>query len=75
MSEISNAQVNDAHDIGLVIPMYNLIEYSDIYLKTSGSLWQYYRDEPALDINDVITHFPANNYNEKKKFKLKKKKK
>ena len=75
MSEISNAQVNDAHDIGLVIPMYNLIEYSDIYLKTSGSLWQYYRDEPALDINDVITDFPANNYNEKKKFKLKKKKK
>ena len=55
--------------------MYNLIEYSDIYLKTSGSLWQYYRDEPALDINDVITDFPANNYNEKKKFKLKKKKK
>ena len=24
--------------------MYNLIEYSDYYLKTSGSLWQYYRD-------------------------------
>ena len=28
--------------------MYNLIEHSDIYLKTSGSLWQCYRDEPAL---------------------------
>ena len=26
--------------------MYNLIEYSDNYLKTSGSLWQYYRDNP-----------------------------
>ena len=26
--------------------MYNLIEYSDNYAKTSGSLWQYYRDEP-----------------------------
>ena len=29
------------------MPMYNLIEYSDIYLKT-GSLWQYYRDELLL---------------------------
>ena len=26
--------------------MYNFIEYSDNYVKTSGSLWQYYRDEP-----------------------------
>ena len=27
------------------MPMYNLIEYSDNYSKTSGTLWQYYRDE------------------------------
>ena len=33
------------------MPMYNLIEYSDNYLKTSGSLWQYYVD----DLNDNIT--------------------
>ena len=32
------------------MPMYNLIEYSDNYLKTSGSLWQYYRD----NLNDNI---------------------
>ena len=32
--------------------MYNLIKYSDIYLQTSGSLWQYYRDEPANVLND-----------------------
>ena len=31
------------------MPIYNLIEYSDSYSKTSGSLWQYYSDEPALD--------------------------
>ena len=31
--------------------MYNLIEYSDAYSKTAGSLWQYYRDEPALNAN------------------------
>ena len=28
------------------MPMYNLIEYSDNYLKPSGRLWQYYKDEP-----------------------------
>ena len=28
------------------MPMYNLIEYSDAYSKTSGSLWQCYRDDP-----------------------------
>ena len=33
------------------MPMYNLIEYSDKSSKTSGSLWQHYRDEP----NDNIT--------------------
>ena len=34
------------------MPMYNLIEYSDNYAKTSGSLWQYFRDEPANDNNE-----------------------
>ena len=33
------------------MPMYNLIEYSDNYSKTSASLWQYYKDDP----NDNIT--------------------
>ena len=37
-------------DIDIVMPMYNLIEYSDNYAKTSGSLWQYYRDEPDNDL-------------------------
>ena len=32
------------------MPMYNSIEYSDNYIKTSGSLWQYYRDESALTL-------------------------
>ena len=39
------------------MPMYNLIEHSDAYSKTSGSLWQYDRDEPALDDNNNILHF------------------
>ena len=32
--------------------MYNLIEYSDNYAKTSGNLWQYFRDEPDDDLED-----------------------
>ena len=39
--------------------MYNLIEYSDNYSKTSEVLWKYYRDEPFLDANSAITDFPA----------------
>ena len=46
ISEINNTQADNAKDIDIVMPMYNLIEYSDNYVKTSGSLWQYYRDEP-----------------------------
>ena len=45
------------------MPMYNLIKYSDAYSKASGSLWQYYRDEPALDANDNIIDFSADNNN------------
>ena len=43
------------------MPMYNLIEYSDNYSKTSGSLWQYYRDYP----NDNITQFESLKYKTK----------
>ena len=32
------------------MPLYNLIEYSDNYSKTSGRLWQYYRDDPIDNI-------------------------
>ena len=38
MSEINNTQVDNAKDIDIVLPMYNLIEYSDNYAKTSGTL-------------------------------------
>ena len=31
------------------MPMYNVIEYSDNYAKTTGTLWQYFRDEPVAD--------------------------
>ena len=71
MSEINDVIVDDAKDIGVVMSMYNLIEYSDIYSKTLGLL-QYYRDEPALDNNSNIVNFSANNDNILFKFKEKK---
>ena len=40
ISEINNTQVGSAKDIDIVMPMHNLIEYNDNYLKTSGSFWQ-----------------------------------
>ena len=45
------------------LPMNNLIEYSDDYSKTSGSLWHQYRDEPVLDNNENIIDFLANDNN------------
>ena len=46
ISEINSTKVDNAKDLDVVMQMNNLIEYSDNYSETSGSLWQYYRDEP-----------------------------
>ena len=49
MSEINNTQIDNAKYIDVVMPMYDLIEYSNNYSKTSGSLWQYYSNESHLN--------------------------
>ena len=41
--------------------MYNLIEYSDSYAKTTGSLWQYCKDMPARDNNNEVVIFRVKN--------------
>ena len=46
MSEIYNKHIENAKDLDFARPMYNLTEY-DNYSKTSGRLWQCYRDEPT----------------------------
>ena len=61
ISRINNTQADDAKYIDRVIPMYNLIEYSDNYLKTSGSLWQYRKDIPAVNNNGDIVNFNGAN--------------
>ena len=51
--------------------LYKLIEYNDNYAKTTGSLWQYSKDIPALNANDEITHFTEGNLTDSFNFKLK----
>ena len=53
--------MDDARDINVVLPMYILKEYSDNYSKTSGILWKFYRDEPALDDDGDTANFNAAN--------------
>ena len=47
--------------IHIVMPMYNLIEYSRNYSKTSGSLSQYCKDKPAVNNNGDIVDFNGAN--------------
>ena len=61
ISKINNADIDNAKYIDIVMPMYNLIEYSDNYSKTSGSLWQYCKDIPAVNNDDNIADFNGAN--------------
>ena len=56
INRINNTQIDNAKDIDIVMPMYNLIEYSDNYSKTSESLWQYYKDDPNDNMAGSITY-------------------
>ena len=71
ISEINNTQIDNAKDIDSVMPVYNLIEYSDNYAKTTGSLWQYCKDIPARNVNNEIIVFDINNLTDSFKFKAK----
>ena len=46
ISKINNTLIDNAEDLDILMTMYNLIQYSKNYRKTTGSLWNYYRDEP-----------------------------
>ena len=52
ISKINNVLIDNAEDLDIVMPMYNLFEHSKTYKKTTGSLWNYYRDELSYDTND-----------------------
>ena len=57
------------------MPMFNLIEYSDNYSDTSGSLWQFKRDEIEGDVDLTVDaqHIPNNSSSFKYKFYYKQK--
>ena len=61
--EINNTQVDSTKDIDTVMSMYNSTEYSYKYLKTSGPLWQYFRDKPPFNNNNnnILDFTSANN--------------
>ena len=61
ISEINNTQTtHNSKDIDVVMPMHNLRKYSTNHSKTSGRLWQYYRDEPALTAASTLDNFTVN---------------
>ena len=61
ISKINGVKIDNAEDLDVVMPMYNLLEYSKSFRKTSGSLWNYYRDEPKSNTDhNNITHSISN---------------
>ena len=61
ISKINNTQIDNAEYTDIVMPMYNLIKYSDNYSKTSGSLWQYSKEIKAVDnVEDIVDFNGAN---------------
>ena len=71
ISKINNTQIDNAEYIDIVMPMYNLIEYSDNYSKTSGSLWQYCKEIPAVNNAGNIVDFDGANATDSFNFKTK----
>ena len=63
ISEKKDAQVDNAKDLDVVLSMYNLVEYSNDYSKTSKTLWQYSRYDLAANDNGAFFKFVANNNN------------
>ena len=61
-TEINDTFVDYADFINIAMPMYNLIEYSDNYSDTSGSLWNFKRDEIEGDVDLTIDNASSFNY-------------
>ena len=67
ISKVNNTFIDNSENLYIVIPMYNFLEYSDNYLMTSGSLWNYYRDEINDDANENDHNNRINNNKTTKK--------
>ena len=71
ITRINGELIEDADDLDIVIPMYNLLVYSKNYRKTTGSSYNYYRDE--LDDDADLNNHPNNNVASSRAFKYKSK--
>ena len=69
ITRINNELVEVADDLDIVLPMYNLLEYSKNYRKTIGSLYNYYRNELNNDAN--LANFANSNVVSLEAFKYK----
>ena len=69
--KINNTEIDNAEYIDIVMPMHNLIEYGDNYSKTSGSLWQYCKEIPAVNNAGNIVDFNRANATDSFNFKTK----
>ena len=56
ISKINNTFIDNAEDLDVVMPMYNLLEYSKNYSKTTESFCNYFRDEPNSGANNNINY-------------------
>ena len=52
ISKMNDVLIENEEDLDIVMPMYNLLEYSKNYSKTSGRFWSYYKDELTDETND-----------------------
>ena len=57
ISKVNGVKIYNAEHSDVVMPMYNLLEYSKSYRKTTGSLWNYYRDEPSNPLSSNSESF------------------
>ena len=57
ISKIHGVQIDSAEDLDIVMPMHKLLEYSKNYRKTTGGLWNYYRDEPSNPLSSGSKSF------------------
>ena len=57
ISKINGVQIDNAEDLDVVMPMYNLLQYSKNYRKITGSLWNYYRNESSNPLSSNSQSF------------------
>ena len=69
--KVNNTQIDNAEFIDIVMPMYNLVEYSHNFSKTSESLWQYCKEIPAVNNESNTVDFNGANATDSFNFKTK----